>query len=107
MAQILVFLGAVIALSQQLAENLFGAYLKGAWMRVAGILVTTALTGLAWLVGREMADAPQVLLDLGAYPFTFILVLGLAAGLLSGVWHSVLETFFPGANGGRLLNGKE
>jgi hypothetical protein len=77
---------AVSAIGARVAEELFGAYLKGTPMKLAAIGVTVGLTYGAWSLGLEgMADLS--LRTVG--------VLGVFAGLGSPVVHGLLVRFAP------------
>ena len=80
---------ALSVVGQQVAENLFGTFVRGPAMRLVAIGSTVGLAIGAWHLGLE-ALAP--------YTLGKVVVLGVAAGLGSNVVHALLGRFAPGAN---------
>ena len=79
-------LAALALAGQQVAENLFGPYLKGQLMRLTAIGITVGLAYGAWYMG---------LAGLSDLPAGKVGILGAFAGLGSNLVHGLMVRFAP------------
>ena len=90
MPQLTLLLGILTIAGQQAAEQIFGGIVKGAWMRYLALATTIGLAFAAKILAED--------LGLPEYGWGQTAVVGVLAGLGSGVWHGVISARFPGAN---------
>jgi hypothetical protein len=88
LGDIALFLPALSLAGQQVAEHLFGGFVKGPWMKYLAIVTTVGLAYAGWALGW----GPMVSWD----PVQ-VGVAGVLAGMGSNVLDAVLGRLFPAA----------
>ncbi len=92
MGDILQLLAILTASGQQAAEQAFGAFFSGFWMRYLAIGTTVGLA-CALKVLAQYIGIPE-------YPWGATAVIGVLAGLGANAWHPLLDKL----SGGKLSN---
>lgn len=98
-AQLLAALLVLVAVSEQITENLFGSLVHGRWMRLLSIGTGIGVTFAGWAVAAYVPGL-EVLSNI---PVHLVAVFGLVVGLGGNVVHALWGRYAPTSKDARLV----
>lgn len=97
--QLLAALLVLVAVNEQIVENLFGSLVKGRWMRLLAIGTGIGVTFAGWAIAGYVPGL-EVLSNI---PVHLVAVFGLVVGLGGNVLHSFWGKYAPTSKDARLV----